>query len=59
MLDGYSNLSAGFSDSADTNSGDDAESTVAVVEPVGRKTHLSLVSRWTMPTQQAVLDAQN
>ena len=59
MLDGYSNCSAGLSNSSDTNSGDDAESTVAVMEPVGRKTHLSSVSRCTMPTQQGMLDAQN
>ena len=59
MLEGYSNLSASLSNSSDTNSGVDAESTVAVMQPVGRKTHLSLVSRWTMPTQQAMLDAQN
>ena len=60
MLNGYSNWSADFkSNSSDTNSGDDAESTVAVMELVGRKTHLSSVSRWTMPIQQAMLDAQN
>ena len=59
MLDGHSNWSAGLSNSSDTNSEDDAESTVAVMKPVGRKTHLSLVSRWTMPTQQAMLDAKN
>ena len=59
MLDGYSNLSADLSNSSGTNSGDDAESTVAVMEPVGRKTHLCSVSRWTMPIEQAMLDAQN
>ena len=59
MLDGYSNWSAGLSNSSDTNSGDDAESTVVVMEPVGRKNSSSLVSRWNMSTQQAKSDAQN